>query len=86
MDSNLLFVFRIGGQPQDSNKDVQRATSVAKHMRLPLQAPPRQPGAGLTRTDRKHLEFALRRALFVAAEAHNERRIAIGGQALEDTT
>eukprot|EP00964_Phaeocystis_antarctica_P073007 scaffold44767_cov60-Phaeocystis_antarctica.AAC.1 len=37
-----------------------------------------------TGTDRKHLEFALRRALFVAAEAHNERRIAIGGQALAD--
>ena len=28
---NLLDGFRIGGQPQDNNKDVQRATSVAKH-------------------------------------------------------
>ena len=40
----------------------------------------------LARTDGKHLEFALRRAIFVAAEAHNERRIATGGQALEDAT
>ena len=31
---NWTRIVRIGGQPQDNNKDVQRATSVAKQVRV----------------------------------------------------